>query len=95
MYEDVFDDRLVIVRVACGRAAGRKGDFAGGSDTFGAGAVVGRDGGEESVAGGVLAVQELQGGFVTEREVGRDIAEFQQDIVELSERGRDVQVCFE
>ena len=45
-----------------------------GSDTFGARAVVGRDGGEESVAGGVLAVQELQGGFVTEREVGGDIA---------------------
>lgn len=69
---------IIVVFTSSGsfRAAGRKGDFAGGGDTFGARAVIGRDGGEESVAGGVLAVQELQGGFVTEREVGRDIAEF-------------------
>lgn len=77
------------------RAAGAEGGFAGGGDTVGTGAVVGCDGGEEPVAGVVLAVQELQGGFVAEREIDRDVAEFQPDAVELFEGGRDVQVCFE
>ena len=42
--------------ILCSGAASGEGGFAGGGDSVGAGAVVGCDGGEESVEVGVLAV---------------------------------------
>lgn len=69
--------------------------FRWGGDTVGAGAVVGAMVAKSQLRASYWQYRNYKSGFVAEREVDGDVAEFQPDAVELPEGGRDVQVCFE
>ena len=60
---------MFVVDVARFRAARTEVDHVGGGDSLGTKSIAGCHDGQESMESGILAVPELQGGFVTECEV--------------------------